>query len=105
MKLNESQKELLNELLAMAKYINVYQEIETLIKKGEQPNWGEIENKYKITAKQCYDILIEVKKDIQEELTYKNEIENKARTEQRKLDENYIESLKRYNDRNHNKVD
>lgn len=105
MKLNESQKELLNELLAMAKYINVYQEIETLIKKGEQPNWGEIENKYKITAKQCYDILNEVKKDIQEELTYKNEIENKARTEQRKLDENYIESLKRYNDRNHNKVD
>lgn len=106
MKLNETQKELLNELLAMAKYINVYQEIETLIKKGEQPNWGEIENKYKITARQCFDILMEVKKDIiQEELTNKIGIENKARTEQRKLDENYIEILKRYNDRNHNKVD
>jgi hypothetical protein len=105
MKLNKSQKELLNEILAMAKYINVYQEIETLLKKGEQPNWSEIESKYKITARQCYEILTEVKKDIQEELTNKIEIENKARTEQRKLDENYIESLKRYNDRNHNKVD
>lgn len=60
---------------------------------------------YKITARQCYEILVEVKKDIQEELTNKIEIENKARTEQRKLDENYIESLKRYNDRNNNKVD
>lgn len=106
MKLNKSQKELLNELLALAKYISVYQEIETLLLKGEQPNWGEIENKYKITARQCYDILVEVKKDIiQEELTNKIEIENKARTEQRKLDENYIETLKRYNDRNNNKVD
>lgn len=74
MKLNESQHQLLNELLAMVKH--------------------------------CYDILVEVKKDIiQEELLNKIEIENKARTEQRKLDENYIESLKRYNDRNNNKVD
>ena len=95
MKLKESQKELLNEILATANYINVYQEIETLLKKGEQPNWGEIENKYKITARQCFNILMEVKKDIiQEELANKIGIENKTRTEQRKLDENYIEILK-----------
>ena len=94
----------LNELLAMAKYINVYQEIETLLKKGEQPNWGEIEDKHKITARQCYEILTEVKKDIQEELTNKIEIENKARAEQRELDENYMKSVKRYIDKN-NKVD
>lgn len=57
-------------------------------------------------AKQCCDILVEVKKDIiQEELLNKIGIEKKARTEQRKLDEKYIESLKSHRNRNHNKVD
>lgn len=100
MKLTESQMNLLNELLEMATYINVYTEIEKLLKKGEQPNWSEIEHKYNISCKQSYDVLMQVKKDMQEELTAKIEIENKAREEQRQIDDCYIKGLEKYIDKN-----
>lgn len=57
MKLNKSQKELLNELLAMAKYINVYQEIETLLKKRMWIYPAVFIRKYNLSVKQVYNFL------------------------------------------------
>lgn len=66
MKLSKNQQEALNELLGMAKYINIYQEISNSLKDNQDIDIDKIANKYQVSKKKCINVLLDVIGDTQD---------------------------------------
>lgn len=67
MELSRTQKEMLREILAMANYINLYQEISESIQNQKRIDWKELSNKYQVSTSHCIEIFNDVVDDIKNE--------------------------------------
>lgn len=67
MELSRTQKEMLREILAMANYINLYQEISESIQNHKRIDWKELGNKYQVSTTHCIEIFNDVVDDIKNE--------------------------------------
>lgn len=67
MELSRTQKEMLKEILAMANYINLYQEISESIQNHKRIDWKELAGKYQVSTSHCIEIFNDVVDDIKNE--------------------------------------
>jgi len=67
MNLSRTQQEMLRELLAMATYINLYEDISNSIQNRKRIDCKELSSKYQVSAEHCKEIFMEVIDDIKNE--------------------------------------